>query len=157
RAAEALAQRRERLDAELQALAEPDSSALREMETRAAEIDASLEKARHALEALQAECAALQEASAQAAEQVGNAQRDHAAAEAQLSTLRQIQADVENNAPLREWIQRHGLGSAAQLWQKLRIDAGWETAVEAVLRERLHALLSGSIDTASRKGRPPRR
>jgi len=153
RAAEALAQRRERLDAELQALAEPDSSALREMEARAAEIDASLEKARQALEALQAECAALQEASAQAAEQVGNAQRDAAAAEAQLSTLRQIQADVENNAPLREWIQRQGLGSAAQLWQKLRIDAGWETAVEAVLRERLHALL-GSIDSGFSE-RPP--
>ena len=25
-------------------------------------------------------------------------------------------------------------------WQKLRIDSGWETAVESVLRERLHAL-----------------
>ena len=154
RAAEALAQRRERLGAELQALAEPDASALHEMEARAAEIDAALEKARRALEALQAECAALQEASAQAAEQVGNAQRDHAAAEAQLSTLRQIQADVENNAPLREWIQRQGLGSAAQLWQQLRIDAGWETAVEAVLRERLHALLAGSLDSAWSE-RPP--
>jgi len=153
RAADALAQRRERLDAEMQALAEPDSSALREMEARAAEIDASLESARQALEALQAECAALQEASAQAAEQVGNAQRDAAAAEAQLSTLRQIQADVENNAPLRDWIQRQGLGSAAQLWQKLKIDAGWETAVEAVLRERLHALL-GSVD-GSFSERPP--
>ena len=153
RAAEALAQRRERLDAELQALAEPDSSALREMEARAAEIEASLENARQALEALQAECAALQEASAQAAEQVSTAQRDAAAAEAQLSTLRQIQADVENNAPLREWIQRQGLGSADQLWQKLRIDAGWETAVEAVLRERLHALL-GSIDGGFSE-RPP--
>ena len=153
RTAEALAQRRERLDAELQALAEPDSSALREMEARAAEIDASLEKARQALEALQAECAALQEASAQAAEQVSNAQRDAAAAEAQLSMLRQIQADVENNAPLREWIQRQGLGNAAQLWQKVRIDAGWETAVEAVLRERLHALL-GAIDSSFSE-RPP--
>ena len=153
RAAEALAQRRERLDAELQALAEPDSSALREMEARAAEIDASLVKARHALEALQAECAALQERSAQAAERVGNAQRDAAAAEAQLSTLRQIQADAENNAPLREWIQRQGLASAAQLWQKVRIDAGWETAVEAVLRERLHAFL-GSVDTGFTE-RPP--
>jgi chromosome segregation protein len=154
RAAEALAQRRERLDAELLALVEPDASALREVDARTAEINASLEQARHALEALQAECSALQEAAARAAEQVSHAQRDHAAAEAQLSTLRQIQADVENNAPLREWIQRQGLGSAAQLWQKLRIDAGWETAVEAVLRERLHALLSGSIDTGFAE-RPP--
>ena len=143
RAAEALAQRRERFDSELQALAEPDAAALRELEGRIGQVDASLEAARQAFEALQAECAALQESSAQAAEAVGVAQREHAAAEAQLSTLRQIQAEVQNNAPLREWLERHGLGSAAQLWQKLRIDAGWETAVEAVLRERLHALQSG--------------
>jgi chromosome segregation protein len=143
RAAEALAQRRERFDSELQALAEPDAAALQELEGRIVQVDASLEAARQAFEALQAECAALQESSAQAAEAVGVAQREHAAAEAQLSTLRQIQAEVQNNAPLREWLERHGLGSAAQLWQKLRIDAGWETAVEAVLRERLHALQSG--------------
>jgi len=154
RAAEALVQRSERLEAELQALAEPDANALHELEARGAAIEGSLGNARRALESLQAECVALQEASAHAAEQVGHAQREHAAAEAQLSTLKQIQADVENNAPLREWIQRQGLGNAAQLWQKLRIDAGWETAVEAVLRERLHALLSGSIDGAFAE-RPP--
>src|SRR5207247_2602411 len=85
---------------------------------------------------------------------VGVAQREHAAAEAQLSTLRQIQADTQNNAPLREWLERHGLAAAAQLWQKLRIDAGWETAVEAVLRERLHALPSDAIDRGFSE-RPP--
>jgi chromosome segregation protein len=154
RAAEALAQRRERLDAERQALAEPDSGALRELEGRLAEIDASLEAARQAFDALQAECATLQEASSQAAEALGVAQREHAAAEAQRSTLRQIQADSQNNAPLREWLGRHRLGSAAQLWQQLRIDAGWETAVEAVLRERLHALQSDSIDAGFAE-RPP--
>src|SRR5437773_1082733 len=101
RAAEALAQRRERLDAERQALAEPDATALRELEARISQIDASLHAARESFEALQAECAALQESSAQAADAVGVAQREHAAAEAQLSTLRQIQADTQNNAPLR--------------------------------------------------------
>jgi chromosome segregation protein len=154
RAAEALTQRRERLAAELQALAEPDATLLRELEARSGQIDASLEAARQAFEGLQAQCLALQESSAQAADAVGLAQREHAAAEAQLSTLRQIQADTQNNAPLREWLERHGLGNAAQLWQKLRIDAGWETAVEAVLRERLHALQSGSIESGFAE-RPP--
>jgi chromosome segregation protein len=54
--------------------------------------------------------------------------------------LRQIQAAAEDNAPLQEWLARHGLAHAARFWQKLRIDHGWETAVESVLRERLHAL-----------------
>src|SRR5689334_6091537 len=154
RAAEALAQRRERIDAERQALAEPDADALQALEARVAQIDGLLQAARQAFEALQAECSTLQQASAQAAEAVGVAEREHAATQAQLATLRQIQADAQNNAPLREWLERHGLAEAAQLWQKLRIDAGWETAVEAVLRERLHALQSGSVDTAFSE-RPP--
>src|SRR5205823_1700480 len=154
RAAEALGQRRERLEAERQALGAPDAGALRELEARIGEIDGSLQAARQAFEALQAQCASLQQASARAAEAVGVAEREHAAAQAQLATLRQIHAEAQNNAPLREWLERHGLGSAAQLWQKLRIDAGWETAVEAVLRERLHALQSGSID-AGFSERPP--
>ena len=154
RAAEALALRRERFDSELQALAAPDAAALQELQERIAQVDASLEAARQAFEALQAQCAALQESSAQAADAVSVAQREHAAAEAQLSTLRQIQAQAQNNAPLREWLERHNLGSAAQLWQKLRIDAGWETAVEAVLRERLHALQSAAIDSGFGE-RPP--
>jgi chromosome segregation protein len=154
RAAEALAQRRERLQGELAALTEPQAAALEAQEARVTQLDQALEAARQAFEAIQAQCASLQEASAKAAEALGIAQREHAAAEAQLSTLRQIQAEAQDNAPLREWIERQGLGSAAQLWQKLRIDAGWETAVEAVLRERLHALQSGTI--ATRFGeRPP--
>jgi len=146
RAAEALGQRRERLQAELQALIEPEAAVLAEMQSRVAQIDEALREAQARLDALQAECAALQDAAAQAAEALGAAQREHAAAEAQLATLRQIQAETENNVPLREWLERQGLGSAERLWQKLRIDAGWETAVEAVLRERLHALQADAID-----------
>jgi chromosome segregation protein len=153
RAAEALAQRSERLAAEFQALIEPDAAALAELESRAAQVDASLAAAQDAFAAVQGQCEALQAASAQAAEAVSLAQREHAAAEAQLATLRQIQAEVENNVPLREWLERQGLGSAARLWQKLRIEPGWETALEAVLRERLHAL-QASVDSAFNE-RPP--
>jgi chromosome segregation protein len=57
-------------------------------------------------------------------------------------TLRQIQPTRETT-PLREWLDRHGRGTLPRR-QKLRIDAGWETAVEAVLRERLHAEMPDS-------------
>jgi chromosome segregation protein len=140
KASQALALRRERLESELQALAEPDAAAAAELEERLAALAAELEAANQAFTAVHAECEALEERRAAAAEAVSGAQREHAAAEAQLATLRQIQAETENNAPLREWLDRHGLGGLPRLWQKMRIDAGWETAVEAVLRERLHAL-----------------
>ncbi len=146
KASQALAQRRERLEAELHALAEPDATAAAELEARLAEIAAQLESANDAFGAVQAQCEALEERRAAAAEAVSAAHREHAAAEAQLATLRQIQAETENNAPLREWLERHGLGGSPRLWQKLRIDSGWETAVEAVLRERLHALEVSRVD-----------
>jgi chromosome segregation protein len=146
KASQSVASRRERLEAELQALAEPDAEAQAEIEARLSQLAAELETANQAFAAVQAECEALDERRAAAAEAVSAAQRDHAAAEAQLATLRQIQAETENNAPLREWLERHGLGGSSRLWQKMRIDAGWETAVEAVLRERLHALEVGSVE-----------
>ena len=140
RGAQALQQRRERLESELQTLAEPDAAAANALRERVAALEAAVQAAQAGHESLQAECAALEERSAAAGEALGAAQREHAAAEAQLATLRQIQAAAEDNAPLREWLERHGLGALPRLWQKLRIDRGWETAVESVLRERLHAL-----------------
>jgi chromosome segregation protein len=140
RGAQALAQRRERLSAELETLAAPDAGAAGALKDGIAELDAALKSAAAALDSLQAACAGLEDARASAAEGLGAAERERAAAEAQLATLREIQAGTENNAPLREWLDRHALGASPRLWQKLRIDAGWETAVEALLRERLHAL-----------------
>jgi chromosome segregation protein len=140
RGRQALAQRRERLEGELQTLAAPDSGWASDLQARMAELQAAVGTAEAAFEALQSEVSDLEAERAAAAEALSAAQREHAAAEAQITTLRQIQAAAEDNAPLREWFDRHGLGGRAPLWQKLRIEHGWETAVEAVLRERLHAL-----------------
>ncbi|HKU46935.1 MAG TPA: chromosome segregation protein SMC [Burkholderiales bacterium] len=136
RSQQALAQRRERLEAELQTLAEPGSGAPRSVE----ELERELAQAQQAFEDLQTEFSAAEEGRSAATEALDVAQREHAAAQAQLETLQQIQAAAEDNAPLSEWLERHGLAQAQRLWQKLRIDHGWETAVESVLRERLHAL-----------------
>jgi len=153
RSQQALEQRRERLEAELQTLSAPQAGDLQNLD----ELQQALAAAERAFEALQAEYAATEERRAEAAEALGVAQREHAAAQAQLETLRQIQADTEDNAPLNEWLGRHGLAHAARLWQKLRIDHGWETAVESVLRERLHALelTDPSTLAAALADRPP--
>ena len=150
-------QRQERLAAELQTLVEPDAAAVAVLESGMTGLRDALEKAQQAFEGLQADHAAVEEQHAAAAETLGAAQRDHAAAQAQLDTLRQIQAAAEDNAPLQEWLGRHGLAHAARLWQKLRIDHGWETALESVLRERLHALelTDASRLAAALSDRPP--
>jgi len=140
RSAQALEQRQERLAAEIAALEQPDESAMSALAARMTSLEGEAHSAQASFTDLQQQVTALEERRAEVAGMLSAVQREHAAAEAQLATLRQIQAAAEDNAPLAEWLERHHLGSGARLWQKLRIDHGWETAVEAVLRERLHAL-----------------
>jgi chromosome segregation protein len=140
RARQALEQRRERLVGELQTLSEPDAGAMSGLEARLAELQEALHAAQQACDALQKELSGVEQERGDSLEALNAAQREHAAAEAQVATLRQVQASAEENLPLHEWFERHGLGGLPPLWQKLRIAPGWETAVEAVLRERLHGL-----------------
>src|SRR5260364_236718 len=64
-----------------------------------------------------------------AAQSIHNADRGIAAGAAQYPERRRARALA----------QTAYLAARARLWQKLRIEAGWETALEAVLRERLGA------------------
>ena len=41
---------------------------------------------------------------------------------------------------LAPWLHKHELAGLPRLWQRLQVEAGWETALEAVLRERIAAL-----------------
>ena len=137
---QSLGQRRERLEAELQSLAEPDAAGMHAANERVLQLDRAIGEAQGTLDALQAETEALGAASAAAAAADAEASRERTAADAQLATLKQVQAAAEEEAPLHEWLERHRLAALPRFWQKLRIDHGWETAVESVLRERLHAL-----------------
>ena len=140
RGAQTLAQRGERLQGELRGLPQPDAAALAAREAGRGESDAAVGAAESALEALQRECDALEAARAEAAAALSAVSQEHAAADAQLSTLQQIQAAAEDNAPLRDWLERNSLSALPRFWQRVRIEPGWEVAVESVLRERLHAL-----------------
>ena len=137
---QALEQRRARLQGELETLLKPDTAELASLDGLISDIDAAIADAEQGIEALQINCARLEELQSAAMQRVAQALREVTAAEAQLATLRRIQAAAEDNAPLHDWLETHELSALPRLWQKLRIEAGWETAVEAVLRERLHAV-----------------
>ena len=149
-----LGQRRERLQAELQSLAEPDAAGVNAANERVLQFDREIGAAQSGLDALQVEMESLGAANASAAETHAAAGKEHAAADAQLATLKQVQAAAEEEAPLHAWLGRHQLTALPRFWQKIRIDHGWETAVESVLRERLHALELGD-SSALGQDRPP--
>jgi chromosome segregation protein len=72
--------------------------------------------------------------------EVQRIERELAAGQARRAALEQMQARTQQSGKLPEWLRRHGLESAPPLWQKIHVEAGWEDAVEAVLRERLSAI-----------------
>ncbi len=69
--------------------------------------------------------------------------------EARLHALQQLQRQIDSDKNLNAWLQQHQLDKLPRLWQSIRIESGWEDALEAVLRERLNALALPSLDAAS--------
>jgi len=143
----ALRTRRERLQAERKTLAAPDLARLAELRSQSAAADEAQQIADARLHDLQDQVPALEEqrrtqqqsANAESATQSGIAAR--------LQALRALQDKVQTEGKLKPWLAKHGLASLAGLWTRIHIEPGWETALEAALRERLGALEVGRIDT----------
>ncbi|MEZ5650624.1 MAG: chromosome segregation protein SMC [Burkholderiaceae bacterium] len=76
------------------------------------------------------------------------AQSACAQVEAREHALRELQDRLDRQNSLQPWLQAHGLDSVSPLWERLRVDEGWELAVEAVLRERVAARQIEAIDSA---------
>ena len=132
--------RQERLLAEHQGLAKPDAAAIEEQQRQIAELSEELAR-RDAQLALQLQqLPELENARRTAQEKLDAQQREQAGLESRLATLKQVQDQVESNAQIHEWLIKHRLESLPRLWQQVRVEAGWETAFEAVLREKLHAV-----------------
>ena len=139
---EQLAQRAQRLQEERVALRPADADTQQ------------LAQLRKDLSALELELVGLREAMAAEEERLPQAEqvlRDRevvleaanqrlAGLEAQLQALSQLQERLARGASAREWLEARGLGKAPRLWQQIRVETGWEDALEAVLRERLNAI-----------------
>jgi chromosome segregation protein len=76
-------------------------------------------------------------------------ERELAQTEARLHALQQLQRQIDSDKNLNAWLQQHQLDKLPRLWQSIRIESGWEDALEAVLRERLNALTLPSLDAAA--------
>jgi chromosome segregation protein len=147
---------------ERQAQAEARSERLRTEEKGLAEVEpAELEAARRAASDAEAQHAAalatvaewqgripaLEEARRTLQDAVNDESRRHAELGARLAALQALQEKVQVENKLKPWLAKHGLESLAGLWTRIRIESGWEAALEAALRERLGALEVGRLDS----------
>ncbi len=157
--ARSLRQRRERLDQQKAQLNLPDASSLDALRERSAEADALLEEAMGRLEELSEREPALDQARRESLEA---AQREAARLNqlvARLEALRALQEKVQTEGKLGPWLAKQGLEHLQGLWKRLHVEPGWETALEASLRERMSAIEVSRLDLvrAFERDAPPTR
>lgn len=152
-----LAQRRERLQGEIGGLAPPDADEVDRLRGDVAEQDAILQDARHELATRQEQLPMLEQERQTAQQQVQRETAALASLEARLTALKQLQERVQIEGKLQPWLDKHGLAALPSVWKQLQIEAGWEPALEAVLRERLQAREISNLDwvTALASDAPP--
>jgi len=147
---QSLEQRGERLLAERAELVVPDAEAMARLGGDLGQSRAELARQEALLSQLEEARAIVEERRRADSDTQQVLQRELSLLEGTLGTLQKIQSQVEENSKVHDWIDRHQLASKPRLWQKLRVDPGWETAVESVLRERLHAMEMSDPDLLQR-------
>ncbi len=140
RALQAITLRRERLREESGGGDGPDELDLAEKEEELGLLREELAGDQDQLQQLQQELPQLEARRKEAQGELQRIERELAAGQARRAALEQMQARTQQTGKLPEWLRRHELESAPPLWQKIHVEAGWEEAVEAVLRERLSAI-----------------
>ncbi len=147
RALDALVQRRARLGSAEGVPAAPDALEIARIEGELEVLQREREERQQSLQRMQSELPQRQDALKRAVADEREAQKASTEARARLQALMQLQARLREQGELGHWLQRHGVDAGRPLWRRIRIEAGWETALEAVLRERLAAL---PLDDAER-------
>jgi len=141
-----LQQRQERLKNEASGLDAPDEAQLEELRMQLAENEEVLAEAQARLADAQETVPRLDAERRAAQERVQAESAQIHQLEARLAALKQLQESVQTEGKIQPWLDKHELGALPRLWKKLHVEAGWEAALEAVLRERLAALEVSNLD-----------
>jgi len=159
RAANTLLLRRERLLDEQSQLGQPDAQRLGKLQADAADMQAQAEAAHE--RGVQAE-AHQRDLEAQRAAQTETRRQASAELhklEARLHAVQETLANIEADERLDPWLRQQGMAAMPRLFKRLDVDSGWETAIEAVLRERVEAMEVGRLEPMAAFGQvaPPAR
>jgi len=142
-----LQQRSERLSGERRGLAQPDLDKLQQLQRDSAAQQEAQALAEARLQELGEQVEALDEQRRTLAQGAAQEAARRAELDARLEALRALQEKVQSSGKLKPWLVKHGLDGLQGLWTRVHIEPGWETALEAALRERLNALEVGRLET----------
>jgi chromosome segregation protein len=74
-----------------------------------------------------------------------------------LANLQDKLSSDNSQGDLGAWLKSHGLSDSKRFWQYIEIDAGFDTAVEGALQERMNAVAVSSLAQVSKHQDPPNR
>ncbi len=140
---ERLAERQRRLDDERALLtADPEDVAILELGEQLAASELDLETLAATGEALNERLEQLREALQQATQTQQQAQGELQRLDGRIASLEALQqAAMDPGKGVGEWLREQGLDQRPRLAEGLRVEPGWEMAVETVLGADLHAVL----------------
>jgi chromosome segregation protein len=155
--------RLERLRNDRNALAAPDEDRLQQVSAQYADAAEMAEMAEAVLVELQDNVPQLDDERRQRQQALNAETSKQAELAARMEALKALQEKVKTDGKLQPWLAQHGLESLQGLWTKIHVEAGWENALEAALRERMGALEVSRLDMvrgflgAGAKDAPPAR
>ncbi len=138
-----LKQRHARLSREQIGLAAPAPEQIARQQVELETAQEQVETYKQQIETAKANVSGLDQARREAALALEQAGRGVHKVEAELAALKKLQdqaAQAESEG--KNWLERQGLGRTPRLWQAVKVTAGWETAFEAALGERVAALVA---------------
>ena len=138
-----------RLQQEQAQLSRPDSAQLAAQQAQVAELSGHLDTARKQYSEKHQHQPDTERAVREASRKVQDHLQHLARLEARVQTLTQMQRDLDQDEKLKAWLAKHQLASLSRLWQNLEIEAGWDIALEGVLRDRVHAVVVNDAAAAS--------
>ena len=144
-----LGQRSQRLEQERQSLEGADAEGLEQLRRELDDLEFQTQSRREALAAIEEELPRLEQGHREAADAADNVVRELGAVDARCTALELLQRQVSRSGEMHAWLDDHQLDAFTRLWQGIRIQPGWEDALEAVLRERLNAIALDDLQRAA--------
>ena len=148
-------QRLQRLVIEQSNLKLPDETELRDKQARTSALETEITTLESSITELRQQEGGYQEQIRLMREARLSDERKLAEISAQITSLTKIQDALGHEAKLDAWLKHNGLHANARIWQKISIEKGWETALEAVLGGRLNGLIQTDNTLDLKADRPP--